>query len=999
MTALPCATCVAPTAFLGYSNLNSPTPSFGGDNAAWQYSCAAGYYGSPSVLSCNASPTALNGTAITAALYTSLRVGGSPLNSTGIFGPFSGSAVPNCTACNVIGGGFYCLGGTSTAGANGLGRLPCPPGSYAPPAPAAPAATTTCSPCLAGYYCPNNGTASGTFAQCGSSVVYCPAGSTQPTPIPSGAFYGTPVGAWISPTRSTTSNVFSGYAACPATSVCSQGFIVPPVDFSGICSAPSGGSATVTVLNGVTNQAFGPSLTPGTQNPTGLPLALDYIISDAVALDTSCAGAFGAAALFSTSGLGVAANTTSTPGLVSLTAGGQLLLGPGYTFSSARGPNGFSFTLLARRSLTPSLNATCSVKIAVAQTILAPTFSFCGNVSLQERSGAGAEAAPAIQASTTNTGTTIKYFVRSAPANFLVNSCSGVVSSTTDLAWTTAPSYPMTVTAVNDGSAIGLGNASSTCSFFVVVKQNVLPAAPTVTSFVIPELSPVGTPIGSLQIVDPAGYAISSVAWASTPSKNVASVDGQGNIAVALVVDTLAAGFSSNYNYRVNVTNAYGVRATYNVLVIFSTVARPPIVQAQTVSILANATAGTAATPALIASSPGGLAMTYSVSPSTVFSVNSATGVLTLNSGQSLQTAFFPPPARTLTLTCTSSGGSTSAQVTVTIVEVPLAPIFNTQPPAWAFTVAEGSIADSAISLAVQANALLANPAYSGASTTYRLLAVNPSPGGYTPFAVKPTNGDVVVGPAPLNGQGNTLLYDPALAYPAAAPGLYQLTVAAVDRSGLQATGIVNVTIVNVRPRPLASNFSLSLASTAGAVVANLSAASSVWTPPGYNRANLRFSIPFVLTPNVNNAALQAPGVPAFDVNAVTGIHCHGGGGRYGHARLELCRAALLQLRLHGMRRRAAAALRLRHHDGQARAREPAARVARLLAEHHRNGADSRRLWPAALAKLRFRPGHGTSEPQCAAALLPSRRNLAPPAARPSTPEPRIKNGPPTTSP
>ena len=856
LTSPTCAACTAPTAFSGVANINTATANYGGNAAVWQYTCQAGSFGNATLLACNNTASS-SGYALLGGVPT-------PANANGSFY----GAAPNCTACNALGGGYYCNGGTDVGGPQGLGRYICASGTYSGPPPAPSASTPACNPCLGGYYCPNNGTTVNNYALCGQSTFYCPSGTSAPLGIPPG-HYGTPVGTYISAYQSTTSGQFSGTAICPTTEICGNGLIQPPVDFSLVCGAPSGGSLTIGVSNGVTNAAFGPALTPATPNPTGVPLALTYYITNAVALDSSCTGIYGVAALLSGGGLNVASNLTATPGLVFLSSGAQLFVNSGYTFNSQFCPSGFRFTLTAVRQATPSLNATCAITVSLQQSILVPTFTVCGNVSVTEHSGAGAATSPAIVATSGNYGTEINFAIAGAPGIFQISPCTGVITSTVDLAWTAASSYPLVIAATNNGQSIGLGTAVGYCSLFVNVLQRVLPPAPTVTAFLIPELSSVGTWIGNLQVVDPAGYAIKAIVWGAVAAPNAVSVDGLGNLTVAQVVDTLVL-LKTVWNYVVNVTNSYNVMASYAIIITFASVPRPPIVTAQSVSIAENATAGTAASPALLASSPGGIAMTYAISPATVFSVDANTGVLTINPGQSLHTSTFPPAAQVLTLTCSSAGGSSSAQVTVVILEVPLAPVFNTKPAAWAFTVSEGAAAGTDISLAVQAHALLANPAYSTAATTYALLSVSPSPAAYTPFAIAPTTGDVLVGPA-LNGPGNSLLFDSALVYPYS-QGMFQLTVAAVDRSGMFSTGVVNVTIINIKPRPSAVTFNISLASVAGGFVANVSTPAIVYTSPTYNRSNLRFFIAPISTPNVNNAALQAAGVPAFVMDPVAGV-------------------------------------------------------------------------------------------------------------------------------
>lgn len=188
-------------------------------------------------------------------------------------------------------------------------------------------------------------------------------------------------------------------------------------------------------------------------------------------------------------------------------------------------------------------------------------------------------------------------------------------------------------------------------------------------------------------------------------------------------------------------------------------------------------------------------------------------------------------------------------------LQTPKAPTWaNSATGQWAFTVPEGAAPGAAISANFAFQALHANPSYSSASTTYVLVSSTPQPGSYTPFAVNPTTGDVVVG-------SSRVAFDASLVYPIT-QAMFQLTVAAVDRTGLNVTGTVNVTIVSIAPR-VASPGVVNMTADAGIGLQVANLITLVWTPPGYNRNNLRYSIVPVSTPTGDNA---------FVVDTITGI-------------------------------------------------------------------------------------------------------------------------------
>jgi len=763
---ISCKSCVAPS-------VSSPVQSAGnylGDPSVWVLSCEVGYTGNPTTRTCSTSTGALSG----------------PL--------------PTCNPCSSLGGGYYCVGGL-----NNFGPLPSSPGAYPCPAgtyglAGANLGSSVCSgQCEAGYFCPLASTFA-TVQPCGSAAVYCPTGSGAPIPV-SQNYYSTPISA---PAARRT-----GQSPCPLNQQCLNGVILAPVDFSQNCGQSTGGTTSFGVNDGTTGATFGPQLSAATPGYAGVTT---YSISNMQTSDSTCS----AAALVS--GTGLSTTTISTMGQLSVS---QL-----YTISSTACQRGFSFLLTATRADGSGLNATCFVSVSVLQVIRPPTFTFCGPINLEERSGIGAIATGgAITATTTNYGTTIFYSFAPSFAlanNFTINTCTGYVSARQSLFWKDRQTYSLPIVATNDGTAISLGTANSSCTATLNIVQVPLPPVPTTTTFSINELSPVGTFIGNLGFVDPAGYPISNVRWNVIPltvgaaTGNVVSVgsDELGMLNVSVVVDTLVMA-KTTWVYSVNVSNPY-ITGSYPVSITFNSVPRPPTVPTQSVSVPESSAPGTTFPPGLVASSLSNLALTYSISPSTVFGINSSTGVLFLQSGQQL--VYTTQSTYALQLTVQDSGGrATNVPLTINVVESAKAPTFNTQPSSWAFSINEGSVPGAAVSS--PAGVLAATKAYTAGIQTYKILSISPTLSGAAPFTINALTGDISVGLT----AGNTLMYDRTLTY-LQGPATFLVIVAAIDASsGLNSTGLVNITIDKIAPRCTAAMVNVSTGASPGASVFNFS--------------------------------------------------------------------------------------------------------------------------------------------------------------------------------
>lgn len=764
---ISCKACTAPS-------VSSPVQSAGnylGDASVWSLTCQVGFTGTPTTRTCSTSTGVLSG----------------PL--------------PTCNPCSTLGGGYYCVGGL-----NNLGPVPSSPGAYPCPAgtfglPGVNLGSSVCSgQCQEGYYCPL-ASISSDVQPCGSAAVYCPTGSGAPLPV-SANHYSTPVSAPA--TRRT------GQSPCPQNQQCLNGVILAPVDFTQNCLQSTGGATTFGVNDGTTGTTFGPQLSAATPGYAGVTT---YSISDLQTADATCS----AAAL--ASGTGLSTTTISTMG--------QLSVSSLYTISSTSCQRGFSFLLTAMRADGSRLNATCRVNVEVLQVIRPPTFIFCGPISIEERAGVGAiTSGGAITASTTNYGTTV--FYQFAPGfalakNFSINTCTGYVSALQSLYWNQGTSYILPIIAINDGTAIALGTANTSCTATLNVVQVPLPPVPTTTTFNINELSSIGTFIGNLGFVDPAGYPISNVRWSLIPATigaaigNVVSVssDELGTLNVSVVVDTLVMA-KTTWIFVVNASNQY-TTGSYSVSITFNSVPRPPTVTAQVVSVPESSLPGSTFTPGLVASSLSNLALTYSVSPSTVFGINSTSGVLFLQAGQQL--VYKTQSTYALQLTVQDTGGrATNVALTINIIESAKAPAFNTQPATWAFSVIEGSAPGAVISL--PSGVLGSTKTYSSGVQTYKIISTSPLPSGAPPpFTINALTGDLSIGLVP----GNALIYDRTLTY-TQGPATFLVTIAAIDASsGLNSTGLVNITIDKIAPRCSAATVNVSTGASPGSFVFTLS--------------------------------------------------------------------------------------------------------------------------------------------------------------------------------
>ena len=384
---------------------------------------------------------------------------------------------------------------------------------------------------------------------------------------------------------------------------CAGGVVLAGIDLAALCPLSK---ATAQVEEILTNTDFGPTFTITTPGYAG---TVAWTVSNVVANDATC----------------VLRTTNFT--MSSGSGWGRLRIGAwplDYTLCM----NGFRLTYRAARSNNAGIAASCAVDVEVLQVAKPPVITDCGNRSVAERSIAGANIGAPLAALNRNIGTSLLWFVNYTTAGNVPISagmCDGQLRVLRPFLWKDARAYRVDLTVRNDGSALGIGSRVAYCSMWVNVVMVPLPPTPTVTTFWIPELSPVGALVGNPLGVDPNNFTF-NYTWGAVDNPNAFAVNRGGNITVSLVQDTLLT-LKPTFSYALNMTNGFATSST-PVTINLMPVARPPITFDQSRSLREDAATGWQLTPRLVATHPQGLNMTWTVVPATVFNF-APNGVLT----------------------------------------------------------------------------------------------------------------------------------------------------------------------------------------------------------------------------------------------------------------------------------------------------------------------------------------------------------------------------------
>jgi hypothetical protein len=585
------------------------------------------------------------------------------------------------------------------------------------------------------------------------------------------------------------------------------------------------GAAQLTATEGVTNVAFDTWLNITTPGYAG---AVTYTIASVTVYDVTC---------------------PVTTSYFTYNSGSKKMQIGSTALDYSKCPNGVSLVLRAIRTADTTLNASCTISVDINQVIKTPVITDCSPRSVTERSTVGTVFGSTLKATTTNVGTSLLWSLSTSPT-VAVSACDGQLRVAQYFLWKTASSYTVTATVVNDGSALGIGTASASCSLTINVIQAPLPPVPSVTSFTMPELSAVGAYVGNVKSVDPDGFAIKNHTWTVTDTPHAFLIDAQGNITVRQVVDTITS-LKSVFTYTMNVSNAY-TSARYTVTISLTPVPRPPTVSDQVRSVREDIVALTKLTPALNASHPQNLNFTFALTPTTTFDVY-PNGTVFLKAGQTLD--YNIQSAYVITIVVTDYlGASSNALLTISLIEANKQPKWYNGISNWSFTVDEGSLAGTVL---LGSPTIQATDPNTRDALTYSLGGCYPTQ-NKIPFEIDPVTGAVSV----ATGVSAGWLYNETSVYIVASQTFYcNMTVKDNGIPSMSANGTMYVKITNIAPRLLlgGSNYTVAGNAAIGTTITNI--APLMWTP--YSPATVVYSFDSVDT--------TAEGDSTFLINPTTG--------------------------------------------------------------------------------------------------------------------------------
>ncbi|XP_033745650.1 LOW QUALITY PROTEIN: protocadherin Fat 4-like [Pecten maximus] len=452
-----------------------------------------------------------------------------------------------------------------------------------------------------------------------------------------------------------------------------------------------------------------------------------------------------------------------------------------------------TFYTLTVEATDSTTTATATVKITVTGTNEGtPTFASNPTVSLAESSSVSTAvttyAATDTDASPHDITTyAITAVTNSGSAYFNIDATTGSITLAKTLDYDTTTSYEITVTTTDGGGLVGTG----TVTLSVTNVNDNTPACPSSSyTFTLAETSASGTTVTTLACSD--GDTGASLAYTISSGNadacfSLGSATGILTTACTLDYDT----GSQSYSLAVEVSDGtLSSTATVDVVLTAENDNNPTFASNPTVSLAESTSVGTAVTTYAASDSdlsPHEIASytitTVTNSGSTVFSIDSTSGSITLSSSLDYETT----TSYVITVVATDGGGTTvTGSVTVSVTDVnDNSPIFS--PSAYDVEMAESTSAAATVVTMTCADA------DTGDTVSYSIVSGNS--GGK--FAVS-ASGEITL--------ASTIDYDTETTF-------YTLAVEATD-STTTATATVKITVTgtNEGTPTFASNPTVSLA-------------------------------------------------------------------------------------------------------------------------------------------------------------------------------------------
>ncbi|HET6425430.1 MAG TPA: cadherin domain-containing protein, partial [Planctomycetaceae bacterium] len=459
----------------------------------------------------------------------------------------------------------------------------------------------------------------------------------------------------------------------------------------------------------------------------------------------------------------------------------------------------FNLTVTATDNGSPVRSSTAAVTIQLTDVNEVPVVNPV-TLSVNENSANGTVVGAAL-ASDPDAGQTLTYAITGGNTSnaFAINPTTGVitVNNAAALNFESLSTFNLTVTATDNGNPVRSSAATVTVN---VLNVNESPTV-TTAAFTISENSPSGQVIGTVAASDPdvgqtRTFAITggntNSAFAINPATGVITVSNSA----ALNFETTPL-FNLSVTATDNGTPALSSSATVSVQL--TNVNEAPMVSSATLAVNENSTSGTVVGTVTATDPDAGQTRAFAITggnTNNAFTINSSTGVLTVNNAAALN--FETAPSFSLTITVTDNGSpvrSGSAGVTVNVLNLNEAPTVN---PA-SFTTNENRANGTAI------GTVTASDPDAGQTRTFTITGGNTNGA----FSIDPATGVLTVSnSAALNFETTPQ---------------FTLTVTATDNGSPARSGSATITVslLNVNEAPVlpTQSFAVKTKSKAGTVV------------------------------------------------------------------------------------------------------------------------------------------------------------------------------------
>jgi hypothetical protein len=450
----------------------------------------------------------------------------------------------------------------------------------------------------------------------------------------------------------------------------------------------------------------------------------------------------------------------------------------------------FALIIKVQDNASSSLSSQATITINLTNVNEAPIISN-QSFSIAENSANGTNVGTVI-ASDPDAGQLLTYSIQSGNTSsaFAINPTTGIISvaNSTALNYESNPTFSLVIKVQDNGS----GSLSSQATVTISVTNINEPPVINNQSFVISENSPNGTNVGTISATDPdAGQTLSFsiLSGNSSGAFTINATSGAINVA-----NSSALNFESTPSFALivkaqdNGTGNLSSQAT--VTINLSDINEVPSIANQAFSVSENATNGSSIGIVIASDPDAGQTLSYSIlsgNTSSVFAINSGTGLLTVANASALN--FETTPTYTLLVKVQDNGTgalSNQANITISVTDANDAPLISNQ----TFTLNEN------VANGTNVGTVIATDPDAGQTLTYSILSGN-SGGAYS---INSTTGLLTV----ANSSAINFEANPTFA----------LIVKVQDNGSvsLSSQATVTVNLVNLNESPVISNQSFTIA-------------------------------------------------------------------------------------------------------------------------------------------------------------------------------------------